>query len=262
VHENMPVDPRNSAAALTVAVISVLVLGCYAWKARNRGAMLVLFMIGSPIVCSAVVSLVSLPIITSRHYLTACAYFFCAVAYVVMTVLPKELSKAVAALLIVNMLYLHVCYREELRISEDCGVRAAVRHLVEHVQEGDSIAVADHAMLLSTRYYMSRFLSVEDATHVPVPKLFRSVPLIAWLGSALIDDSDRISAQELVRNAPKRLWVIGDAGDSLAGWEELPQQDWTQQSSVTFLGNYYFERAIRVWQFMPKVPGERGTSVP
>ena len=103
MHENKSLGQRDSAAALTVSLISLLVLGCFAWKARNRGAMLVLIMIGSTIVCSAVVSLVSLPIITSRHYLTACAYFFVAVAYLLMTVLPREISKAVAALLIVNM---------------------------------------------------------------------------------------------------------------------------------------------------------------
>ncbi len=253
VHENQRVEQRDSALALSVSLISLLVLGCFTWKARSRGAMLVLCMIASPIVCSAVISLVSLPIITSRHYLTACAFFFCAVASFVVKVLPKELSKAVAALLIVNMLYLHFCYCDELQISKDCGMRAAVRHLAKDFQPGDTIVVADQAMLLSTRFYTSRLLQPSNAMHIPLPKLFRSIPMITWLGSALINDNDRISAADLEERAPKRLWVIGDANDSPSGWEELSLRKWKEQSRVSYRGNYYFEREIRVWLFLPQV---------
>ena len=252
VHENMRAEQRDSALALSVSLISLLVLGCFAWKARTRGAMLVLSMTISPIMCSAVVSIVSLPMITSRHYLTACGFFFCAVAWVVVKVLPKQLSKAAAALLIVNMLYLHFCYRDELQNSEVCGMRAAVRHLAENFQNGDSIVVADQAMLLSARYYASRLLQPSDTMHVPLPKLFRSIPVITWLGSALIDDSDRISAAELAESTPKRLWVIGDASDSPSGWEELSLRNWKQQTRVSFRGNYYFERDTGVWLFLPQ----------
>ncbi len=262
VHENKSVDQRDSAVALTVFVISLLVLGCCVWKSRTRGALLVLFMIASPIVCSAGVSLVSLPIITSRHYLTACAFFFCAVAYVVMTVLPKEISKVVAGMLIVNMLFLHFSYRDELQISDDSGVRAAVRHVAEQFQDGDSIVVADQAMLLSTQYYTMRFLPASDAANSSPPKLLKSIPLKTWLGSALIDDGDRVTAEELADIRATRLWVIGDATNSFFRWDELPAKEWTEQSGVSFPGNYYFEHAIRVWQFVPKDLGERGTSVP
>ena len=65
VHENQRAEQRDSALALSVSLICVLVLGWFAWKARSRGAMLVLCMTASPIVCSAVISVVSLPIITS-----------------------------------------------------------------------------------------------------------------------------------------------------------------------------------------------------
>jgi len=262
VHENQSADQRNSAMAVIVSLISLLVLGCFAWKSRTRGAMLVLFMIASPIVCSAVVSLVSLPIITSRHYLAACAFFFCAVAYVVMTVLPKEISKVVAGMFIVNMLFLNFNYRDELQISDDSGIRAAIRHVAAQFQEGDSIVVADQAMLLSTRYYAMRYLPTSDATHFSPPKLFQSVPLKTWLGSALIDDRERITAEELADIRATRLWVIGDATNSFLRWDELPPEEWIEQPSVSFRGNYYFERAIRVWQFVPGTPGERGTPVP
>ena len=253
VHENLRAEQRDSALALSVSLISLLVLGCFAWKARTRGAMLVLCMTASPIVCSAVVSIVSLPIITARHYLTACAFFFCAVAWVVVKVLPRQLSKAAAALLIVNMLYLHFCYRDELQISEDCGMRAAVRHLAKDFQDGDTIVVADQAMLLSTRYYTTRLLQPSDVMHVPLPKLFRSVPLITWLGSALIDDSDRLSAAELAGSPPKRLWVIGDASDFPSGCKELSLRKWNEQSRVSFRGNYYFERDTGAWLLLPQV---------
>jgi len=258
VHENLRAEQRDSALALSVALICLLVLGCLAWKARSRGAMLVLSMTASPIACSAVISVISLPIITSRHYLTACAFFFCAVAYVIVKVLPKEFLKTVAALLIVNMLYLHFAYRDELQISEDCGMRAAVRHLAKDFQDGDTVVVADQAMLLSTRYYTSRLLRPSDEMHVPLPKLFRSVPLITWLGSALIDDSDRISAAELAERTPTRLWVISDANDSPSGWKELSLRNWKEQSRDSFRGNYYFERDISVWLFLPHVSNSSG----
>ncbi len=262
VHENQSVDQRDSGLAIIVFVISLLVLGCFAWKSRSRGTMLVLFMIASPIVCSAAVSIVSLPIITSRHYLTACAFFFCAVAYDVIATLPRQISKVVAAMFIVNMLFLHFSYRDELRISNDSGIRAAIRHVADKFQEGDAIVVADQAILLSTRYYTNRYLAASDAPYLSTPKLFRSTPLKTWLGSALIDDSDRLSAHELADTFAARLWIIGDATKSFLGWDELPPKEWTEQSSVSFQGSYYFERSIRVWQFVPKELGERATSVP
>ena len=140
IHENVRAEQRNSTLALTLSLICLLVLGSFAWKTRSRGASLVLCMIASPIGCSGIISAFSLPIITSRHYLTAYAFLFCAVAWFVVNVLPKEVSKAAAALLIVNMLYLHFCYRDELQISEDCGMRAAVRHLAKDLQDGDTRA--------------------------------------------------------------------------------------------------------------------------
>ncbi len=254
VHENQGAEQRDSVMAVAVSLICLLVLGCFACKARGRGAMLVLCMTASPIACSGVISVISLPIITSRHYLTAYAFFFCAVAWVFVKVLPKEFLKAVAALLIGNMLYLHFVYRDELQISEDCGVRAAVSHLAKDFQDGDTIVVTDQAMLLSTRYYTPRLLPISAVTSVPLPKLFRSVSLITWLGSALIDDSDRISAAELAGSTPKRLWVIGDASDSTSAWEELSLGQWKEQSRVSFRGNYYFERNVGVWLFLPQVP--------
>ena len=131
-------------------------------------------------------------------------------------------------------------------------MRAAVGHLAKEFQDGDTIVVADQAMLLSTRYYTSQLLPAADAITVPLPKLFRSVPLITWLGSALIDDSDRISAAELAGSTPKRLWVIGDANDSPSGWEELSLRNWKEQSRVSYRGNYYFERNTGVWLFLPQ----------
>ena len=89
--------------------------------------------------------------------------------------------------------------------------------------------------------------------HVTPPKLVRSVPLITWLGSALIDDSDCISTEELAESTPKRLWVISDANDSPSGWKEFSLHHWKEQSRDSFRGNYYFERDIGVWLFLPKV---------
>jgi len=160
------------------------------------------------------------------------------------------------------MLFLHFSYRDELQISDDSGVRAAVRHVAEQFQDGDSIVVADQAMLLSTQYYTMRFLPASDAANSSPPKLLKSIPLKTWLGSALIDDGDRVTAEELADIRATRLWVIGDATNSFFRWDELPAKEWTEQSGVSFPGNYYFEHAIRVWQFVPKDLGERGTSVP
>lgn len=244
IHENLPIDQRNTILALLVSVASVAILVWFVWPPRNRGTILVLIMIVSPVVCSGVISAVSLPIITSRHYLVAGTFFFCAVAHVVVKRLPAEVSVAAAVLLIVNMLYFHVCYRDELRISDDSGVRAVVGYVSEEIQPGDLIVVSDQRLLLSTRYYESRLPPRVRSFPVSKAKLLQSVPLITWLGSALIDDSDRVSATELQKIHPRRIWLIGQGFDRQTTRKELPLHDWEKQHTSTFRGNYYFEPEI------------------
>ena len=108
IHEDKPVEFRDSATTLTTSLVSLTVIFCFAWKVRTRGAVLLLAVIVSPIVCSAAISVIALPIITSKHYLTACGFFFCALAYVIRILLPRPVSNAAAGILIVNMLYVHL----------------------------------------------------------------------------------------------------------------------------------------------------------
>ena len=252
IHEDKPVEFRDSATTLTTSLVSLTVIFCFAWKVRTRGAVLLLAVIVSPIVCSAAISVIALPIITSKHYLTACGFFFCALAYVIRILLPRPVSNAAAGILIVNMLYVHLCYRDERQICENSGLRAAVLHLADHIQEGDSVAVANQGMLLTTRYYMSRMLRNSESKDVATAKLFYSVPLISWLGSALIDEKDRMSANELTLSNRKRVWVIGSTGDSPRGLDELPASTWAERSAVAFRSKYSFEGDIRLWLYMPR----------
>lgn len=252
IHENIPVEERNSALALGVSLMSLMSLLYVAVRARSRGAILILSATLSPIVCSLVISIVSLPIITSRHYLSSCAFFFCVAAFVAVNSLPRESSKIVGGVLIVNMLYLYFSFHEGLQISANCGMRAAVRHLAQDFRDGDTIVVADQAMLLSARYYVSHLLQPKHTMPDRSPKLLRSVQLINWLGAALIDDRDRISAAELSEKSPRRLWVIDDASNSPSEDGEFSTAKWKEKSRVSFQGNYYFERRIRVWLFIPQ----------
>ena len=254
IHENTRPETRDQILAVMVSMISIAVIICFRWYSKNQGGTLVLTMIASPLLGSSVVSCLFLPIIAPRHYLATMAFFFCVLAYVIHTLLPRGLATIFATWLLINFFYLNHRFVDDLRISEDSGAKAAVECIASQIQDSDSIAVANQEMLLSTRYYAFRLLGISQLDRGRAPKLFESIALVSWLGSAVIDKRDQISASEISEAVSRRIWVVGATGDTPRSLGDLSAADWELKATFAFNQNFYFEREIRLWLFARREP--------
>lgn len=109
-------------------------------------------------------------------------------------------------------------------------------------------------MLLSTRYYAFRLLGISQLDRGRAPKLFESIALVSWLGSAVIDKRDQISASEISEAVSRRIWVVGATGDTPRSLGDLSAADWELKATFAFNQNFYFEREIRLWLFARREP--------
>ena len=135
IHENTRPETRDQILAVMVSMISIAVIICFRWYSKNQGGTLVLTMIASPLLGSSVVSCLFLPIIAPRHYLATMAFFFCVLAYVIHTLLPRGLATIFATWLLINFFYLNHRFVDDLRISEDSGAKAAVECIASQIQD-------------------------------------------------------------------------------------------------------------------------------
>jgi hypothetical protein len=190
----------DRTASVAVTAVFVALLGLLAWRGGAAGWLLVT-MIVTPIVCSAVVSLSRVPIFIPRYFLFAYMFALCAVPYIAATLLTVPLRNVLILLLVANSVAGHVFYWTSLESDKHPGIAAAVQYVACERKPGEEVVVTHPTIYFGARYYLRET--------EPPPRLF--VPRGArphYLGGPAIPAKWRVDDDGLLKSGSDRIWIL------------------------------------------------------
>ncbi|QDU52143.1 glycosyltransferase family 39 protein [Gimesia panareensis] len=233
-NNNYEVISRTGAAILTVCILIVMV---FFLRPLTWAKGLILTGTLSPIVIASAVSLSSVSIIVTRHFLYSYIFILCIIAYVLVTRFSRAVNNALFLWIIVNLLAINFVFRDELSISEKPGIRGAVEELQTVWKEGDLVLVRHPCIYFSVKYYLDK--KYHPKLYLPGEKALH------YTGAPILVKDDLIYKSTLNNSDAKHAWVIDTSGFTVGlSHLALPRKWVLTPSPQEFPDVYFFQKSI------------------
>jgi hypothetical protein len=236
--------PRVGVVSLSVLLVAVLAASV--WRG-TRGPLFVFTLATVPTLLPVLVSLTTVSIIESRHFLFSYLFVLCAFAGVLFHYLGRPESWIVAAVLVGDQAFLFGNYWKELGIGSRPGIHGAVEHALEQRRADEPIVVRHPCIYFSILYYMQGraesklFLPARTTTH--------------YTGGPILTDADCIGTAELEAARGGRVWMFDTTGFTMGFTRpELPAGWRPAGNAESFRDVYWFQGSVSVTPYEWKAP--------
>lgn len=225
---------RMGAALLTACILIVMFLFL---RQLSWAKGLVLTGALSPIVIASVVSLSSVSIIVTRHFLYSYIFILCIIAYVLVVRFPRVVHNLLFLWIIANLLTINFIYRNELNISQKPGIRGAIEELQNFWQEGDLVLVRHPCIYFSVKYYLDKKYD---------PKLYTTgEKTLHYAGAPILVEDDLIYQSDLNKFEASRAWVIDTSGFFVGLSRPVLPSEWViKPNRKEFPDVFFFQKKI------------------
>lgn len=250
---NFDATQLNHFYSILVINVVMIVWLNYALRCQTLGEWLIACMGLVPVMCAVGVSIWSVSVISSRHFLFVLPFFMIAVARVVWSI-PCRVRPLIVGALIVNLAGFHLYYLSRLDLRESPGLNGVADVISADFQAGDQIVVQHPAVLYCMRYYAARRDWTPPAL-LKSPSESGAETIQHFLGSAIIDHSDFTTLEQIGQQKRSRIWIIDTTGFTQPDRRPHRQQlhrDWRPISEQHFREVYYFQGSVSVALYEPR----------
>jgi uncharacterized membrane protein len=205
----------NNPAAAIAAAACALVLLALLWRPR-AGDWLLLLSATVPLALAVAISACGSNILSVACFIFAQVFLLAALARLVGRIGRWPERTIVAAIVLGNLLLLHLDFVERLDIPHQSGLRAAAEHIAAHRRPGEPMIVCFPFFYLPLRYHLGDDPSCR--------LLHPGRPLVHYEGTAALAGGELIDPSELESLVGERVWVVGDLPAKPNGWTELSRK--------------------------------------